>query len=95
MARDRNYYYIYYKDIPPHNRGNWHLPASSNELIRDKTLSSPPNSPENLSSFSRSTNDFTADKLKLALSMMGEEPLDEARKSFIVIYFFPALGTRQ
>lgn len=59
------------------------LPAFINALITDTTFSSAPNSLANLSSFSRSTNDFIAEKLELALSLMGEEPLDDARRSFM------------
>lgn len=65
-----------------------YLPASSSEFNSERTFSSPPNSAVNLSSFSRSTNDFTAEK---ALSLTGEESLDDARSSFIVLNFFPAL----
>ena len=68
-----------------------HLPASSSEFIIETTFSSEPNPDVNVSSFSRSTIDFTAEKLKPALSLIGEESLDDAKRSFIDLNFFPAL----
>lgn len=68
------------------------LPTSNSECIKDKTFSSSaPNSDASLSSLSRRTNDFTAARLKLALSMIGEEPPDDDKISFIDLCFFPAL----
>lgn len=69
------------------------LPASNSECINDESFSSSANSDVSLSSLSRSTNDFTAARLKLALSLIGEEPLDDdnVKRSFIDLYFFPAL----
>lgn len=60
------------------NQRSIHLPASSNDLIRETTFSSDPNSLMNLSYFSRSTKDFIAEKLNAALSLTGDESLDEA-----------------
>ena len=38
------------------------------------------------------TNDFTAERLRPALSLTGEELADDARQSFNELNFFPALG---
>lgn len=68
-----------------------HIPASKSARIKDKTFSSLLNSDASLSSLSPSTNDFIAKRLRLALSLIGEEPLGDVKKSFIDLDFFPAL----
>lgn len=71
------------------------LPTSTSDLIRANAFSSELNSEANLSSLSLSINDFIAEKLKEALSLTGDEPLDEAIKSFIDFTLFPALAGDQ
>lgn len=71
-----------------------HIPGSKRELIKYKTFSLLLNSEVSLSSFSRNTKAFTAERLKPVLSVEGEEPLDEATKSFIEFVFLPALVKR-
>lgn len=67
------------------------IPPSNNKLINDKTLSSSPESNPTLSSLSRRTNDFTADRVKAALSLTGDESPVDAKKSLIDLDLFPAL----
>ena len=67
----------------------FNLPASSSDLIRDRTFSSAPNSEANFSS--RNTNDFIVEKLKPAFSLTGEESFGDAKRSFIDLIFFPDL----
>lgn len=67
------------------------LPASNNDFIKDTSFSSLPNSDVSLSSLSLSTNDLTAARLKLALSIIGEEAPDDAKMSFTELNFFPEL----
>lgn len=72
-----------------------HVPASNSEQIKDWILSSWRNAVgifSSFSSFSRSINALTADRLNPDFSLEDEESADEASKLFTDLDFFPDLG---